>query len=292
MSARGGRGGGRGGRGGGRGGRKPPAPGLPFDYDPNLQVPDTPQETYPKTYNPPSATKYPLSASETRAVRYFVSFRRDFHSSPLYTHRHLAPESLTASSNISDPVSKSYGQEQMNARYGIKSKATVDPFLATPMYSHKFVHEARTIPDFRGRAFDEELFPEELWPTLQGKDGVPGAAKPAANGIVKKDLKRKSMADGDDPFDSDDEDFRRKRPNETDEERRRRIEEAAQGRENEDEVVGEEDLDDDEAEMTQEDDDFEDDEDGGDYDAEQYFDGGDYDEGIDDEGGAEAAMDI
>ncbi|KAK6080808.1 DNA-directed RNA polymerase III subunit rpc7 [Seiridium cupressi] len=272
MAARGGRGGGRGGRGGARGG-KGGSSGLPWEYDPTI-ISDQPQETYPKTYRPPLASSFPLTNSESRSVRYFVKLRRDFHNSPLYTHKHLASEAAGASSRIEDPVSKTYGQEQVNERYGIKSKATVDPFTAVPMFTHQFVSETRTMPYLRGRTFYHDLFPEELWPTLDGKDGGP------AKDALSKGSKRKSMA-GDDPLDDEDEFAVRKRP-ETDEERRRRIEEAATGRENEDDVA-DEDPDDEEAEMSQADDDFEDDEDGGDYDAEQYFENGDDD--VEDDGG-------
>lgn len=271
MAARGGRGGGRGGRGGGRGGK---SSGLPWEYDPTT-ISDQPQETYPKSYRPPLASSFPLTPSESRAVRYFVKFRRDFHNSPLYTHKHLVPGATGTSSGFADPVSKTYGQEQANERYGIKSKATVDPFTAVPMFTHQFVSETRTMPYLRDRTFYHDLFPEELWPTLDGKDGGP------VKDALSKGTKRKSMA-GQEHLDDDDDLAVRKRP-ETDEERKRRIAEAASGREGEEDVV-DEDADDDEAEGEEQDDDFEDDEDGGDYDAEQYFDGGDED-GEDDGGG-------
>lgn len=273
MAARGGRGGGRGGRGGARGG-KGGANGLPWEYDPTLNT-DQPQDTYPKNYRPPAASSFPLTSAESRSVRYFVKVRRDFHNSPLYTHKHLATEALGTSSNIADPVSKQYGQEQVNERYGIKSKATVDPFTAVPMFTHQFVSETRTMPFLRGRAFHHDLFPEELWDTLDGKDGGP------AKDAISQGMKRKSTALDNALEDDDEEAAARKRP-ETEEERKRRIAEAAAGRDNEDDAV-EEDPDDDEENMSQADDDFEDDEDGGDYDAEQYFDGGDDD--MEDDGG-------
>ncbi|KAH8681748.1 DNA-directed RNA polymerase III, subunit Rpc31 [Xylariales sp. PMI_506] len=285
MATRGGRGGFRGGRGGAQGGKKAGPAGLPWDYDPSALVPE-PLETYPKSYNPPVASRFPLLPSEARAARYFVQFRRDFHDSGLYTHKHLAPDSSSASANISDPVSKYYDQRQINERFGVKSKATIDPFLNVPMYSHQFVHEARSVPEFKSIDPNHDLFPEELWATLDGKDGgAPKTITPKTP--LKRSAKRKSIA-GEDPFEDDEDIMRRKRP-ETDEERRRRIEEAAQGRENEDDAADEE-LDEDEAEMTQEDDDFEDDEDGGDYNAEQYFDDGADD--MEDEGVGETAMDF
>ncbi|KAK8033818.1 DNA-directed RNA polymerase III subunit RPC7 [Apiospora marii] len=287
MSGRGGRGGGRGGRGGARGGRG----NLPWDYDP-AGVQEQPKERYPKTYKPPRASNFPLSTAEARAVTYFVQLRRDFHNSTLYTHKHLAPDAAGTSSSLTDPVCRAYGQQQANARYGVKSKATVDPFLSVPMYSHKFVHEARTLPDFRGREVHHELFPENLWNTIDGTDDGGKAAAKAS----KRGLKRKSMAAGGDleEDDEDDEDVvgrHKRRGPETDAERRRRIEEAAQGKDEEGENLAEEDPEEEEDELSQEDDDFEEDEDGGDYDAEQYFDGGDDDYG-DEEGGGESAMDF
>ena len=215
MSGRGGRGVGRGGRGGGRGGRKD----QPLDYDPSVLVSDQPQENYPKTYKPPPASRFPLSGPEKRAIKHFIQLRRDFHNSPLYTHKHMTPD-LSANSNITDPVPKSYGQEQRNARFGVRNKATVDPFLAVPMYSHQFVHEARIVPEMKECSFDESLFPEELWPTLAGHDG-PSKSK----GGAKKGTKRALDADDDDDVVAS----RRRRGPETEEERKRRIEEAAQG---------------------------------------------------------------
>ncbi|KAK8104993.1 hypothetical protein PG999_008352 [Apiospora kogelbergensis] len=288
MSGRGGRGGGRGGRGGG-------GKNLPWDYDP-AGVQEQPKERYPKTYKPPRASNFPLSSAEARGVRYFVQLRRDFHGSSLYTHKHLAPDSTGTSSNPGDPVRRAYGQQQANARYGVRSKATVDPFLSVPMYSHKFVHEARALPDFHGREVHHQLFPEGLWSTIDGTDdGGKAAAK-----AKQRSLKRKSvggdLGGGDLDEDDEDDDDVVSRPNkrkgpETDEERRRRIEEAARGKDEDGENMAEEDPEEDEEEMSQEDDDFEDDEDGGDYDAEQYFDGGDEDFG-DEEGGGESAMDF
>ncbi|KAK8119761.1 uncharacterized protein PG998_004387 [Apiospora kogelbergensis] len=277
MSGRGGRGGGRGGRGGG-------GKNLPWDYDP-AGVQEQPKERYPKTYKPPRASNFPLSSAEARGVRYFVQLRRDFHGSSLYTHKHLAPDSTGTSSNPGDPVRRAYGQQQANARYGVRSKATVDPFLSVPMYSHKFVHEARALPDFHGREVHHQLFPEGLWSTIDGTDdGGKAAAK-----AKQRSLKRKSVGGdlGGGDLDEDDEDD----DDVTDEERRRRIEEAARGKDEDGENMAEEDPEEDEEEMSQEDDDFEDDEDGGDYDAEQYFDGGDEDFG-DEEGGGESAMDF
>lgn len=211
----------------------------------------------------------------------------------------------TSSSRPADPVRRTYGQEQINARFGVKNRATMDPFLAVPMYSHQFVDETRTLPELKARAneYVREFFPEELWGTLEGRDA--GGPKGGFVGSItrkgkeRRGTKRKSaaaIADGD-PFASDDEvdghnHLRKRRENETDEERKARIEAAIKDGEKEDGEAKEDvDLDEEEAEMSQEDDEYDDDE-GGDYDAELYFDGGDNDDIGDDEGGGEGAMDF
>ncbi|RYP57286.1 hypothetical protein DL769_009583 [Monosporascus sp. CRB-8-3] len=306
MSGRGGRGGRGGGR-GGRGGGKPAPPGLPgFDNETNMLIQGEPQETYPKTYKPPLAPG--LTASEERGVASFVAFRRAFRDTPLYTHRHMITVSETETSGgPTAPMPRTYGRAQANARYAVKTRATVDPFLAVPMYSHQFVDEARALPDLRGRPYVKDFFPEELWATLDGKDkgGAKGGFKGGAGEKEKQRARTKrsrgdgAIVDVDDPFaDLDDIMDRHSKRRagqqpETEEERKKRIEEAVAG----DRADGEEgepaevDLDEEEAEMTQEDDDYEDDEDGGDYDAEQYFDDG-ADNDMEDEGVGESAMDF
>jgi len=292
----------RGGRGGARGGGRAP-PGIPgWDPETNMLVNDQPLDTYPKTYQPPVAP--PLSSLDARSVASLVAFRRAFHSLPLYTHRHMAAE-VISSASVTDPPPRLYDQSQVNARFGVKSKATLDPFLAVPMYSHQFVDESRTLPDLKSREFAKHLFPDELWNTLDGKD------RPAAqNAKIAKlngrphGASRRGRADNlEDPFSAWEDDplsgasrgLGKKHEHETEEQRQKRIREAADGGavgggDNE-EGDGEGDLDDDEEEMSQEDDDFEDDEDGGDYDAEQYFDDG-VDGEMEDEGVGESALDF
>ncbi|KAJ1331948.1 DNA-directed RNA polymerase III subunit Rpc31 [Microdochium nivale] len=302
MSGRGGRGrgGARGGRGGARGGRAPP--GIPgWDPETNMLVNDQPQDTYPKTYQPPVAP--PLSAADVRSVASLVAFRRAFHNLPLYTHRHMAAE-VISSAAANDPPPRLYDQSQVNARFGVKSKATLDPFLSVPMYSHQFVDEARTLPDLRSRSFSKHLFPDELWVALDGKDRPLSNAKSVKPNGRTPSKRKLDPADPDDPFSAWDDDplsgasrsaISKKYANETEEQRQKRIREAAEGGgtgagDNE-EGDGEAELDDDEEEMSQEDDDFEDDEDGGDYDAEQYFDDG-VDGEMEDEGAGESALDF
>ncbi|KAI1092200.1 DNA-directed RNA polymerase III, subunit Rpc31 [Rostrohypoxylon terebratum] len=308
MSGRG-RGGGRGGRGGRGGfaaGRKAGPQGMPGADDPSLQFNEKPQDTYPKTYKPPIAP--PLSPSEDRSVTAFVAFRRAFHNTPLYTHRHLTRNSVSdaATSKPSDPVRRAYGQAQLNARFGVKSKASADPFRAVPLYSNKFVDEVRVLPDLRRRAdcYVKAFFPEELWATLHGRDaGGPrgGHLASAANGNgnvngaqPKKATKRKAVVLDDDGDDSKGQgsSWQRRREDETEEERKKRIESSLKENDAEDAENKEDiDLDDEEEHMSQEDDDYDDDE-GGDYDAEQYFDGGDADDFGEDEGAGESAMDF
>lgn len=90
------------------------------------------------------------------------------HDGPLYTQ--------TRSFNVdaSEPT-RVYGQEQINKRYGVKNKATVDPFLAMPTYSQRFIKQERALPDLASRPFAKEFFPPELHATLDGEDG-PAAA--------------------------------------------------------------------------------------------------------------------
>ena len=273
-----------------------------------------PQETYPKSYRPPIAPT--LTPSEARRVASLVAFRRAFHNTPLYTHRHIPSEMTTASaggaSTLSDPVPRMYGQAQVNARYGVKNRATLDPFLAVPMYSHRFVDESRALPELKGRPYAKDFFPEELWATLDGKDkGGPKAARSSAataataaalNGQDKsRGTKRGRPVGGededvDDPFgdlNDDEAAFQQqhggRRKPETEEERKKRIDEAAGKGEDSNNNNNNEDgggggdgvnLDDDEQELSQEDDDYEDDEDGGDYKME------------DDGGVGESAMDF
>jgi len=188
----------------------------------------------------------------------------------------------------------------MNARYGVKNRATIDPFQAVPVYSHKFVDETRTLPKLKDtRPWVKDLYPEELWATLDGKDtnGAKGGLQ--AKGKSTRGTKRR--------FDDDDEDnaygqnedeeifggrSSKRRENETEEERKARIEGAGHDADNEDGDVG--DDEEDEEEMELEDDDYEsaEEDEGGDYNAEAYFDNGDDDDFGDDDGVGERYVSI
>lgn len=76
----------------------------------------------------------------------------------------------------STSTARTYGQEQLNKRYGQITKATVDPFTAVPTYSHKFKKVPRTLPDLGSRPFAKEFFPPELHATLEGDDEPSGPA--------------------------------------------------------------------------------------------------------------------
>ncbi|KAI0193863.1 hypothetical protein F4808DRAFT_441690 [Astrocystis sublimbata] len=295
MSGRGG----RGGRGGARGAKgKPAPPGMPGGDDPSLIVNDKPRETYPKTYKPPIAP-HPTGL-EDRAIDSFLQFRREYHNTPLYTHPHINSEFLS----VKDPVPPRHGRAQMNERYGVKNRATVDPFTAVPTWSSRFVDEIRTVPKLRGtRPWNKDLFPEELWATLDGKDtgGPKGGFQTQADAAKgkKRRLDDDEHHDDDDEHygDGDDEGFgghrsKRRYENETEEERKARIEGAGKDPDNDDGDVGDEDEE--EEELEAEDDDYdsaEDDDGGGDYNAEAYFDNGDDDDFGDDDVG-ESAMDF
>ncbi|TKW59157.1 hypothetical protein CTA1_936 [Colletotrichum tanaceti] len=155
--SRGGRGGGR----GGRGGRQGPQ----LSWDNGEHAPDTrPSELFP-AYAIPTAK--PLSDLERANVNAFLLFRRQFQDGPLYTRKRTWGM---------DPgnTRKLYGQEQVNAKYGVRTRGTADPFTAVPTYSQKFARPERALPEFGGRPFCKEFFPQELHETLDGDDVAPG----------------------------------------------------------------------------------------------------------------------
>ncbi|KAH7322921.1 DNA-directed RNA polymerase III, subunit Rpc31 [Stachybotrys elegans] len=269
MSRGGGRGGGRGGRGGARGGR----PQLPWDTG---DEPDAkPSELFPP-YIVPSARE--LSATEASCVKRFLLLRHQIHSSPLYTAKRTSAHDPTA-------PRKMYGQAQMNAVYGIKNKASVDPFCAVPTYSHKFVREDRALPDWSRRPICDELFPAELLETVDASD-------PFAEGGVRKKRRLElskvralpsaeeafgmpslddDMADGDEPG------------------RGNLLEKLDALQDDDGDRVG--DIEEDDGMQEEEEDEAYDDEDAGDYNAENYFDNGDEEFGDDygDDGGGDDA---
>lgn len=211
-----------------------------------------------KPYAVPSAA--PLSLAEKKGVQHFLLLRHQIHASPLYTSKRTTTRDPSA-------PHKTYGQEQVNALYGIRNRSSIDPFTAVPMYSHKFVREERALPDWAARPVCRELFPLELLdtveptaeengggvkkkrklelskvsalPNAEAAFGMIGAEDEGEDGEARKGLLEKLAAIGDD--------------------------DGEEGAEGEDEEVHEE----------EEEDEAYDDEDAGDYDAENYFDNGD-----------------
>ncbi|KAK3352867.1 DNA-directed RNA polymerase III, subunit Rpc31 [Lasiosphaeria hispida] len=165
-------GGGRGGRGRGgatfgNGKRAVASNSVPWNADPDLVVDGKPSELFPP-YDVPQAPH--LSKKEDKQVSFFLLFREQCHDGPLYT------QARSWTQDFSKPR-RTYGQDQINKRYGQTSKATVDPFLAVPTYAQKFTQSERTLPDLESRPFAKEFFPPELHATLDGDDGGGPASK-------------------------------------------------------------------------------------------------------------------
>ncbi|KAG7407100.1 DNA-directed RNA polymerase III, subunit Rpc31 [Fusarium sp. MPI-SDFR-AT-0072] len=258
--SRGGRGGGRGGRGGGRGGR----PNVPWDTG---DEPDArPSELFPPYLVP---TPRELASHEKAAVQHYLLLRHQVHASPLYTSKRTA---------LNDPTAprKHYGQAQKNARFGIKSKASLDPFTAVPTYSHKFVREERALPDWSNRPVCRELFPMELYETIDAASandsGLPG-------GFKRRKLELSSVS----ALPSAEEAFGMGGDGEDEMQGRNLLERLQALKEEEGDEAG--DLEDEEGMEEEEQDEVYDDEDAGDYDAENYFDGGDEFDDYGDDGG-------
>ncbi|POR34720.1 Uncharacterized protein TPAR_05065 [Tolypocladium paradoxum] len=254
--------GGRGGRGGARGGGRPNVP-----WDTGDEPDARPSELFP-----PYAVTMPreLSPTEANGIQYFLLLRHQMHSSPLYTSKRAS---------LHDPTAprKMYGQAQMNAHYGVKNKASLDPFTAVPTYSQRFVREERALPDWTARPVCRELFPAELLDTVEPEDGA-GVRKKRKLQLSKVSaLPNAEAAFGMPALEAD-----------ADEEGGRNLLERLEAMRDEE---GEDAAELDEEEGVEEDDEDEvyDDEDAGDYDAENYFDNGDeggdeYGEGDDGEG--------
>lgn len=139
---------------------------MPWSDDPTMKADSKPVELFPP-FSVPTAT--PLTAQELQSVQYFLLMREQTHSSPLYTQTRTLHSG--DGGNSSGPAGKAYGQDQINQQYGVRNKATIDPFTAVPMYSHRFEKQERALPDLAARPFCRELFPPELRPTLSGEDG-------------------------------------------------------------------------------------------------------------------------
>ncbi|KAH7171474.1 DNA-directed RNA polymerase III, subunit Rpc31 [Dactylonectria macrodidyma] len=245
--SRGGRGGGRGGRGGGRGGR----PNVPWDTG---DEPDArPSELFPPYLVP---TQKDLSLAEKRGIQHLLLLRHQIHGGPLYTSKRTL---------VNDPTAprKLYGQAQMNARYDVKNKASLDPFTAVPTYSSKFIREERALPDWSHRPVCRELFPAELLDTIDA-----AAATSTTQGTYKR---RRLELTSISALPSAEEAFGMEGD---DEGQGRNLLERLEAMKDDEAGEGVE-LEDDEGLEEDEQDEAYDDEDAGDYDAENYFDNGD-----------------
>jgi len=270
--SRGGRGGGRGGRGGGRGGRS----NLAWDTG---EEPDVkPSDLFPKYLIP---NRRELSATEASTVKHFLLLRHQLHASPLYTARRTL---------MHDPTHprKMYDSAQANALYGVRNKASQDPFTSMPTYGQRFVREERALPDWSRRPVCNELWPKEL---LEVVDPDHGKASGGPRKKRRLELSKVSALpnaeaafgmpsiDGMDGDMMDDDALAGKNLLE-------RLEalgdeEGEEGADPEEEVLEEE----------EEQDEAYDDEDAGDYDAENYFDNGDeMGDDFGDDGDGEAAF--
>jgi DNA-directed RNA polymerase III subunit RPC7 len=194
--------------------------------------------------------------TETNGIQYFLLLRHQMHSSPLYTSKRAS---------LHDPTAprKMYGQAQMNAHYGVKNKASLDPFTAVPTYSQKFVREERALPDWTARPVCRELFPAELLDTVEPEDGA-GVRKKRKLELSKVSaLPNAEAAFGMPALEGDADD----------EGGKNLLERLEAMRDDEGEDAAE--LDEEEGVEEDEEDEVYDDEDAGDYDAENYFDNGD-----------------
>lgn len=162
----------------------------------------------------------------------------------------------------------------MNAVYGVKNKASLDPFTAMPTYSQKFVREERALPDWSGHPVCREMFPQELLDTIDPSSGTGPRKK------RRLELSRVSA------LPSAEEAFGMAGAGEEDIAAEEGEGAAGSGSgsnllekleaiqdEEGDEAAGE--VDEEEAAEEDEEDEVYDDEDAGDYDAENYFDNGD-----------------
>lgn len=186
----------------------------------------------------------------------------DFHASVLYTHPTLR--------DVLAPA-KTFSEDQFNKQYGGRGKADADPFTSVETYSQKYNPPKRTIPDVKAANLDKNMFPKELWSTLEGKQGE------QVKQHIGRIMKKKAEIVGE--------------PNSKTSEERAKVllEKIKTATDEEGEGEGEAEEGDEEAAAEEEEDyDYEDDEGdmGGDYDAEKYFDGGEEDE-VEVEGGGD-----
>ncbi|KZZ88279.1 hypothetical protein AAP_05100 [Ascosphaera apis ARSEF 7405] len=231
-------------------------PGQEFSWEAGGGEQDTaPTPLFPK-YRVPRAK--PLSPVEAEQVDLYKHLREKIHDGPYYVV--LPGKQSTRPANLSNVQG-----------------ASVDPFQGMATYGQRYLKKTRTLPKLAGRPYLMNLFPKELWTTLDPKYvGLSSGLGSGALGTRKRGFEDEELADEEDRprvprAEGDDED--------DDGENREG------GEKGEDDILDEDEEGDDELV----DNDFEEDDDdmADDYNAEQYFDGGDDDAGDFDLGGGD-----
>ncbi|KAI5306325.1 NAPDH-dependent diflavin reductase [Ascosphaera pollenicola] len=222
-------------------------PGQEFSWEAGGGEQDTaPTPLFPK-YRVPRAR--PLSPVEVEQVDLYKQLREKIHDGPYYVV--LSGKQPVGSANASSAES-----------------AAFDPFQGMATYGQRYVKKTKTLPKLAGRPYLMNLFPKELWKTLDPKYvGLSSGLGTGALGTRKRGFEEEELAD----------------------------EEDDDGENREGGEKGEADLLEDEDEDGEDelvDNDFEEDDDdmADDYNAEQYFDGGDDDAGDFDSGGGDMEM--
>lgn len=219
-----------------------------------------------------------LSEIEKKATQHHLLLRHQIHASALYTSKRTL---------LLDPTAprKLYGQSQRNALYGVKNKASLDPFNSMPTYSQRFVREERGLPDWSKRPICRELFPEELLETV---DAAPAGVANDDAGTPRKKRKLElsrvdalpnaevafGMVEDDAHYAEQEGEYYDEEAGEVSGAGAKSALERLDALKEEEVEEGVE-IDEEEAVEEEEEDEAYDDEDAGDYDAENYFDNGD-----------------
>lgn len=242
-------------RGGGFGGaRRDQLKGATWEYDATIQLESKPIEQFPP--HPNLKRPAPFTESEMRQIKYYKDLQEKIHSGPLYTR---------PTKRNPDAPAKTFGEDQFNRQYGSNRKADMDPFHGVETYSMRFEKKKNDIPKLSGRPFNKELFPQELWSTLEGEEGED--VKRAINKAIGKKARGIDTLTNVNSKKLSEEEMR---------ERLTLLQTQIEADENEEKIEEEVEVDSE----------FEDEEMGGDYDGEQYFDNGeDADEGDGYDGG-------
>ncbi|CAD6498993.1 BgTH12-04647 [Blumeria graminis f. sp. triticale] len=230
--------------------------GVTWDYDPNMKLDSKPTDLYPP--HPNLRRGAPFTATESRQIQYYLNLQEQIHRGPLYTQ---------ASRRDIHAPAKAFSEDQVNSQYASNRKSDIDPFVGVGTYSMRYAPKTNELPKLSDRPFNKQMFPKELWPTLEGEDMAVGRSQ------YKRPTAPKTLILSDRSAVNRDKDKSQVVLDKI----------HSLGVESDD---GEEDGEDGEAEVDEE---FDDDEIGGDYDAEQYFDGGEGDSDGDGGGGADDA---